>query len=249
VGLVHISDPAWPADPGWDRRILVSLSYQVAGAGRPGFQEPQVWWLQLGEDGLSIEGAGRLTVADAAEDRAATAHERLPNLATTPDRGLALAYLTSTDRRYWNLRIVPVEIEEGTGIPRVRTSIVPRVAESCLPTAPTFSPDGRWVYGVLRARGSGPRLSRFSVVETLAALQAPRLSRLDRPEVVADGPLNGATPGVQLSGHLARRTEIAREAGRHDSPRPVARRADGLRGLPDRDDRPDVAGGRDARGG
>lgn len=76
-------------------------------------------------------------------------------------------------------------------------------------TAPTFSLDGRYVYSIVHPRGSEPHAVRFSIVEPLAALQAQRLARSQRPGAAARrtaasiGPLNGPKIVVQLSGHIA----------------------------------------------
>jgi hypothetical protein len=256
-GNVYLADPVWPADRGWNRRILVSLSYQTRKSGRSVQKESQIWWLQLDNAGQAIEAAGRLTTEDPepkADDRTSPLIERLPSLATTPDGGLALAYLSRRkDRRHWSLRVAPVEIDAGTGSPRLPALSVPSIAESCLPAAPPFSTDGRWVYGLVDTGRSEPRLLRFSVVETLAALRAPRLAGRIRRESRARSWLNAAEVLVQLSGHFACRSVIVREAGRHGSSHSVPVAADavdgGSGGRPALDDRSADPGRRDARGG
>jgi hypothetical protein len=255
-GIVHVSDPVWPADRGWNRRILVSLSYQTGTSYRPVQKGGQIWWLQLDDAGLAIEAAGRLTPEDPtteSDDRTRAFHERLPNLATTPDGRLVLAYLScQQDRRHWSLRVAPVEIDAGTGNPRVQALRIPSIAEPCMPTAPAFSVDGRWVYGVVATGGSEPRPERFSVVETLAALRGPRLAGRVRLESPARSLLNAASVLVQLSGHFACRFEIVREVGRHGSSHPVrfaADAPDGSGGRPALGARSGDPGRRDARGG
>jgi hypothetical protein len=250
-GNVLVADPVWPAHSQWKRRILVSLSYQLETSGRAVHVGPEIWWLELDKEGESIEKAGRLTIGKTdSDDGQSPVHERLPNLAATLDGRFALAYLSCPeDRRYWSLRVAPVVIEAGTGNPRLETTTIPTLDPSCAPAPPTFSPDGRWVYGMVLTEGSEPRPQRFSVVETLAALQAPRLSSRDRRGAQTRSLLNDTKVLVQLSSHFARHPGIDDKAGGYGRSHAVPLTADGPLGLPALDDHSADSRRRDARGG
>jgi hypothetical protein len=85
-------------------------------------------------------------------------------VARTSDGRLILAYLREApDRAAWQLRVAPVVINEETGDPTVETVAERTLADGCLPTAPVFSADARWVTGVLRADPPPRPLRRFAI--------------------------------------------------------------------------------------
>jgi hypothetical protein len=82
----------------------------------------------------------------------------------TTDGRLILAYLLEEPgRAAWQLQIAPIAIDEETGDPMVETVAEKTLAEGCLPAAPVFSADARWVIGVLRADPPPRPLRRFAV--------------------------------------------------------------------------------------
>jgi hypothetical protein len=213
-GLVYLKDLTWPSDPRLGGKLIASLSYLVRLNGKATFVGPQLWWLQLSDDQTVIESAGRLTVPDSRDpDPGRELEERLPNLAPTPEGGLALAYLVrARHQALWELRVAPVGSDLGTGTPLVRCESSRTVARHCIPTTPAFSTDGRWVYGVLQP---GPGIAqvqaqRFSMVGALSmatpgrsgsvagerpqptrARHSPRLGRADFAEFVASRLVEG----------------------------------------------------------
>jgi hypothetical protein len=85
-------------------------------------------------------------------------------VARTTDGRLILAYLREAPHRAgWQLRVAPVTIDEETGDPTLETVAERTLAEGCLPAAPVFSADARWVTAVLWADRRPRPLRRFAV--------------------------------------------------------------------------------------
>lgn len=178
--LIIASDPIWPTDPRFDGKLIASLSFG-------GTDRTELWWLRLNHDQTSIVAAGRLIVPKAGIHEGSDAEERLPSVATTPDGGLALAFISrpagETKRQ---LRLAPLIVDPVRKIPRVEESRIVTLAENRVTWAPAFSADGRWVYSFPRADRLPARAERSSVLEILArrpssdSSNAPILSRRDR---------------------------------------------------------------------
>ncbi len=88
----------------------------------PGFQE--LWWLQLGEAGTSVEAAGPLDACESI-DPTARVHSRegrMPRGATDRHGGLILAYLIKAraDPGY-EIHVAPIETDPATGVPTIRS--------------------------------------------------------------------------------------------------------------------------------
>jgi hypothetical protein len=149
VDQVLVADLHWPTTPDLGGRLIASLSYQVSLDGKRVFRGPELWWLQLSRDGLAIEAAGRLTVAET-EEGTIDREERFPTAMSIPGGGIALAYLTRTrNQGDWDLRVSPLEFDPQSGSPRAERGRGRVVAARCLATAPAFSMDGRWLYGLI----------------------------------------------------------------------------------------------------
>jgi hypothetical protein len=98
--------------------------------------------------------------------------ERHPQVARTNDGGLILAYLREErNRRTWQLHVAPIEIDEETGDPSVAAEGDRTLTEGCLAVAPVFSPDARWVTGVLEADPPPRTVRRFAVGRDDVAIQ------------------------------------------------------------------------------
>jgi hypothetical protein len=183
LGMLYIKDLIWPTDPKLGGRLIASLSYQMHVEGKVRFLGSQLWWLALSDDGLAIEQAGRLTVPEHDDiEHALAEEERLPSITTTPEGGLALAYLTRTrEQAQWELRLAPIESNPATGAPTVRCRNSRDVSRECIPAPPTFSTDGRWVYGMLGNENNpglvGTIAARFPVADALATLDPGRPGR------------------------------------------------------------------------
>ncbi len=180
LGPVYIKDLVWPARSLLKGRLLAALSYQVQHEGRPKFLGPQLWWLELSDDGLAIVNAGRFTVPTPNEndfEHDYNQEERLPNVAVVPDGDgegtLALTFLTRTrNQAHWELRLVPIE-NDSSGNLVARREHCRILCRHSIAAAPTFSADGRWVYSMVLNEGetSTSRLipRRFPAADALIA--------------------------------------------------------------------------------
>lgn len=151
----RILDPIWPADPALKGLILVSMNVRGEAAGGR-YDGAKLWWLRLNEVGTEILAAGRLTRPDPDQGPDSDVDERLPAVSRqTPEGALLLTYLArSRGESRWRVRMAPVQIEEGTGLPAVDVARGRILAEACDTLIPTLSLDGRWV-ACLRSQESG----------------------------------------------------------------------------------------------
>lgn len=166
---VAMNDPVWPSDSRLRGRLIVSLTTERTTATRRGPRHnSQLWWLELNADRTQVVAAGRLTRPGPSAADADTVEESQPNVTTTPDGGLALAYLSRRPgERGWNLRAAPIEVDPATGIPAVREEETATLAESRAHTAPIFSPDGRWVYTLARREPKPEGFERLALPEAI----------------------------------------------------------------------------------
>jgi hypothetical protein len=121
----------------------------------------------LSPDSEAIVAAGRLIVPAQEEPAEARAEERWPSVGMTRNGVPMLAYLVRpAGLEPWELWLAPIEVgDEAAGRPpRVRATAARRLVASCALAAPAFSPDGRWVYAMVRVEGSDKiHLARFAV--------------------------------------------------------------------------------------
>ena len=133
--------------------------------------------------------------------------QRLPNIVATADGDLALAYLSrESSQSLWDLRVASITIDPATGVPTVGRGRSQGLAGGFLPSTPTFSADGRSVYGIRNHDRIGSQLvaRRFSVTDVLAQADgAPRRPGLARAE-----------PAILDSGTAVPITGVLREPGR-----------------------------------
>jgi hypothetical protein len=189
-GLLYIKDLVWPAEAKLGRRLIASLSYREDVNGKAEMSCPRLWWLELSEDATAIVGAGPLMGPDGDDDKGAAGgpEQRLPNIAATAEGDLALAYLSrQSSQTLWELCVASIMINPATGAPTVRHGSIQNVSGSFLPSAPAFSADGRWVYGIRNHDLGTSRLvvQRFPATDALAQADgAPR-----RPGVVRAEPV------------------------------------------------------------
>jgi hypothetical protein len=208
TGLLYIRDLIWPADAKLGGRMIASMSYRILVNGQPRMCRPQLWWLKLNEDATAVETAGQLTVPDPDDDPAKDfgIEERLPNIITTANGELALAYLSRRgSRSLWDLNVAAITIDPETGVPTAGSGGSQGLAGGFLPSAPTFSADGRLVYGIRNHDQVKNQIvaRRFSIADVLAqADAAPR--RADRV---------GFGPAIADSGTAVPITGVFREPG------------------------------------
>jgi hypothetical protein len=166
---LRISDLSWPEDPRLGGRIIATIII----SGGPGVRAEHVgqhlWWLRLDREATAIEAVGCVITPAPAGAPESAEENRLPALATPPDRTLVLAYLSRPPGHFfWQLRLAPVAIDAVSGAPRVDRATSQLVARQCAPSVPVFSPDGHWVYVVLD-RGNAPaQVVRYEVAAALA---------------------------------------------------------------------------------
>ncbi len=123
IGEVLLDEPAWSDDPRLRRWIFATLRPQVYRGRKAAYGPPQIWWLELGEDGRVIVAAGRVagTLGSAGRDAAEIA-ERSPALAISPDGEPRLVYLARRgDTGTWGLRSGILRIDPRTRRP---TSVI-----------------------------------------------------------------------------------------------------------------------------
>jgi hypothetical protein len=155
---VLLGDLCVPTDPELGSKVLVMLRPAL---GTVELGPTQLWWLELDSEATAIVRTGRLRPEGGEHPELS---ERLPSVARTTDGRLILAYLhEEPSRRTWQLRVAPMAIDEETGDPTVETAAERTLAKDCLPAAPAFSADARWVTGVLRADRPPRPLRRFAV--------------------------------------------------------------------------------------
>jgi hypothetical protein len=175
AGMAYVRDLTWPTGDALGGRLIASLCYLDDRNKKPILTGPELWWLRLSPDQTVIEAAGRLSDPDAQDGSAGADHyieERLANVATTADRDLSLVYLRRPSRQTeWDLHAAAIAIEPATGVPGFRRGSSRRVGRGFVASGPTFSADGRWIYGVRdHEPGSVPlALRRFPVTPTLLA--------------------------------------------------------------------------------
>ena len=126
---------------------------------------------------------------------------------TTGNGDLALAYLSRKgSRSLWELRVASISIDPATEVPTVGRGRSQGLAGGFLPSAPTFSADGRSVYGIRNHDQIHSQIvaRRFSVADVLAqANGAPR--RADRA---------GAEPAIVNYGTVVPITQVVPAPGR-----------------------------------
>jgi hypothetical protein len=170
---VQLGDLCVPTDPDLGNRVLVTLRFPRPTVGGQ-LGPSQLWWLELDSGASAIVRAGRLRPEGGKHPELS---ERLPRVAKTADGRLILAYLIAgPDRPTWQLRVAPIAIDKETGDPTVEPKAERTLAEACLPTAPVFSADARWVTGVLRADPAPRPLRRFAVGMEDSGPRRPRPS-------------------------------------------------------------------------
>jgi hypothetical protein len=156
TGAVLIREPYWPAAPGFEHTVLVSVRY-VAPEPSDGLSLAEIWWLRLDARGVAVVAAGRLTTPGGGYD------ESSPSLAATPG-GLVLAYVTCEPKqRERKLRVAPVKRDPKTRAWRADAGRAVLLAHDCADTPAAFSPDGRSVYALLHPKQPGALLKRLAV--------------------------------------------------------------------------------------
>jgi hypothetical protein len=157
---VLLGDLCVLTDPSLGGRILVTLR-PARGTGGRRLEPTRLWWLELDREAAAIVRAGRLRPEGGEHPNLS---ERLPRVARATDGRLILAYLLEEPgRSAWQLQVAPIAIDDETGDPTVEVAAERTLAEGCLPTAPVFSADARWVTGVLRSDPPPRPLRRFAV--------------------------------------------------------------------------------------
>lgn len=144
AGEVLVRDLTWPDDARLGGRALASLCMKDPKTGR--FNDWQIWWLKLDDDATAVVAAGRLLEAGPTEHGSAI---RLPNLVGDIDGAPTLAYLAQVlGQPGYQLRVTPLRFDAGSGVPRAHEYESRVLADDCIATTPSASPDGRWVIAV-----------------------------------------------------------------------------------------------------
>ncbi|MHB1559529.1 MAG: hypothetical protein ACYC61_18945 [Isosphaeraceae bacterium] len=123
VGEVLLDEPSWSDDPRLRRWVFATLRPQVYRGRKVAYGPPQIWWLELSDDGRGIVAAGRVAgTAGSGEGDAAKIWERSPALAVTPDGEPRLVYLARCgDAGAWGLRSGVLRLDPRTRRP---TSVI-----------------------------------------------------------------------------------------------------------------------------
>jgi hypothetical protein len=165
-----ISDVVRPIVPKLGGRLLVAVNPPFSGGVPRRFGRSEIWWLTLDSEATRIEAAGRLIQAKGTDGEDHRDDERMPNAVSTPDGGIALAYL----RRHaatneWSLQLAPLKVDPKTGIPSVSASESREVARDAAVTMPAFAPDGRSLFHIPRSLEKGGQLPKISVQDVLGS--------------------------------------------------------------------------------
>jgi hypothetical protein len=172
IDLAILNDPIRPVVPALGGRLFVALDPGFHKGEELSIGKSEIWWITLNADRTAIEDAGRLIAPERPDRDGAANEERKPNLVSTPDGRIALAYLTrEPGAAAWSLCVVPVTIDPKTGAPVASASESRPIARDSAVTVPAFSADGRWLYHVPRELTPGKAPTRFSVAQALARQQ------------------------------------------------------------------------------
>ncbi|HEV3164688.1 MAG TPA: hypothetical protein VGZ22_11720 [Isosphaeraceae bacterium] len=188
LGPLFLGDPAWPADPRFAGRIFATLSYVNWENGQRRYSPQQVWCLRVNPTGSAVVAAARLTAPDGSNTEI---EERCPSLTITPS-GVALFACLSRRVKHspqtWQLELKPLVLDETKQRPPILTASARVLSDNCLPVAPRFSEDGRWVTCVERGADGQPRLRRLAVGDVARAPD----SMVRRDGAASDGPVRKA---------------------------------------------------------
>ncbi len=145
--------------------MIVSLSIEGVSHHAP-LNNPRLWWLELSRDLSSIVAAGPLVRDGSPKMSADDEDERFPNLASTPDGSLVLAYLAKPrlgangTLMIARLTTAPNTNSE-TGAPTVVPGSIHALTLNHRPELSPFSTDGRWIFGVVGEGRESPRILRY----------------------------------------------------------------------------------------
>lgn len=163
-----VRDPTWPSDPRLGGRLIVSLAFQTRDTDLR-LAPARLWWVRLNADASAVVDGAPLTDPEQPSgfDRG---EERFANAAVGPDGRLRLAYLRQVPvSSLWELRVGVVDID-AAGRPSVRTSDDRLLAQDHLGAHPSFSSDGRYLFGLhqgapaRRGARAEPRVVRYPAV-------------------------------------------------------------------------------------
>jgi hypothetical protein len=147
-----VGDPVWPAETRLRRWVFATLMVLERGHDGSVYAPPQLWWLEMSDDAMSIVAAGRLIEPTEGDAGPVRIEERLPYVAVDPQGDTRLVYLERRHRgAEWRLRSVLLEFDSRTGQPRAATGRRSPAPESgpALQLSPLLlSSDGATVYGV-----------------------------------------------------------------------------------------------------
>jgi hypothetical protein len=144
-----VTEPCWPAIPGFERTLLVSLNERGEDGGPYGPTE--IWWLRLDQAGDNVIDAGRLTCPIGYPDEPQVDEHR-PVLGRGPDGELLLLYQARRAHQLdWELRIAPVQLDDATGVPSAGDS--QSIDHDKRVSNHTLAADGHSVYSILREWG------------------------------------------------------------------------------------------------
>jgi hypothetical protein len=153
-GPITVTDVAWPTGPEWGHRILVSLSYQRVEGGRRQYTTPQLWWLQIGAGGTTVEAAGPLSAPSPSGEGPGEGEieQRFPTPGRSPEGRPVLAFVgRRPSSLLGSVRLAPVRFDPEGGTPSIDPSAMAIVAEGSPALPPVFSADGRWLSCFVRA--------------------------------------------------------------------------------------------------
>lgn len=147
-GEPYLTDPVWPTVPELQNLVIVSLcAMSAAPNGRLGYGPPDLWWLELSDDGEQIVDAGPLI--DPVDDPdAAGVRRRFPTVVARDGR-IELAYLVSRPHgSEAELRVGDLERRAEDGRFRLRFGPAVEGAARTLPIGHLIASfDGRWIHG------------------------------------------------------------------------------------------------------
>lgn len=157
IGEVLLDEPAWSDDPRLRRWVFATLRPQVHRGRKAAYGPPEIWWLELGDDGRLIVAAGRVAgTAGASAGEAAEVAERSPALAVAPDGEPRLVYLARHgDTGAWGLRSGVLRLDPRTRRPTsvIGDADVPAVGHTLTDSPLLVSTDGATAFATRAAGG------------------------------------------------------------------------------------------------
>jgi hypothetical protein len=159
-------DPSRSDDPRLpDTLVILSSTLHREGDDRQvvsmdhGFR-----WLRLDPTGERVEASGTIAPIESDLESVDGPFLRFPVLGTRPDGRLTLAFLHRLKAEpLWRAETMTIDIDPMSGRFRSAPEGNVLMMEGCLPVAPSFSGDGRWLNVLVGDDQGGSKVARIEI--------------------------------------------------------------------------------------